>query len=109
MTFVKSKPGCVLLAALGFAVSAHGAFDPSGYTSTARFLVSGYEQPETLTNFPVLIKLSTNLPGFRYTQIRSAQAADLRFVDAGTNELNSEVELWNTNGASFVWVQVPSR
>lgn len=46
-------------------VAQAAVFDPSGYTSTARFLVSGYAGSETLKNFPVLIKLSTNLPGFR--------------------------------------------
>ena len=96
-----------VLAALFFTATANGAFDVTGYTSTARFLVSGYSQSETLTNFPVLLKLGTNLPGFRYTQFRSAQAADLRFADGSGNELNSEIELWNTNGASFVWVQMP--
>ena len=95
-----------LLAAVGLATSAQGAFDPSGYACTARFLVSGYSQLEVLTNFPVLVKLSTNLPGFRYTQFLSAQAADLRFVD-GNNELSYELESWNTNGASFAWVKLP--
>ncbi|HLP76490.1 MAG TPA: DUF2341 domain-containing protein, partial [Candidatus Paceibacterota bacterium] len=98
----------VLLAALvGLSTPVHAAFDSSGYSSTARFLATGYDRSETLTNFPVLIRLGTNLTGFRYPQFRSAQAADLRFVDEAGNELNSEVELWNTNGSSFVWVQVP--
>ncbi len=96
-----------LLGLLAFGIRAQAAFDPSGYACTARFLVSGYTQSQALTNFPLLIKLSTNLPGFRYSQSGSAQAADLRFVDAQTNELNSEIELWNPNGDSFVWVQVP--
>jgi hypothetical protein len=95
-----------LLAAVELAGSAQGAFDSSEYACTARFLVSGYGQPEALTNFPVLVKLSTSLPGFRYTQFLSAEAADLRFVDGNNNELNYELESWNTNGVSFVWVQV---
>lgn len=46
-------------------VAQAAVFDPSGYTSTARSVVSGYAGSETLKNFPVLIKLGTNLPGYR--------------------------------------------
>jgi hypothetical protein len=99
--------GVWLLSAAALVMSAQGAFDTSGYSYSAGLVVSGYTGTETLTNFPVVIKLGTNLPGFRYTQFKSAQAADLRFVDAATNELNSEIELWDTNGSSFVWVQAP--
>lgn len=87
--------------------SARAQFDPTGYAQTARFVVSGYDASSPLTNFPVLIKLSTNLPGFRYAQVRTATAADVRFVDASNTELNSEIESWNTGGASFAWVQLP--
>jgi hypothetical protein len=92
--------------ALFLAGVARALFDSSGYTFTARFLAGAYEQAEPLTNFPVLLKLSTNLPGFRYSQVRSAQAADVRFVDADNTELHSEIEQWNPNGASFVLVQM---
>lgn len=94
---------CVCL----LAGSARAEFDASGYAQTARFVVSGHDGATPLTNFPVLIKLSTNLPGFRYAQVRTATAADVRFVDASNTELNSEIESWNPNGASYAWVQVP--
>lgn len=93
--------------ALIFAGAVRGDFDPTGYVNTARFFVSGYDATSPPTNFPVLIKLSINLPGFRYSQLSTTTAADLRFVDGSNTELNSEIELWNTNVASFVWVQVP--
>lgn len=105
---MKRQVAQTLVLALVFHVVAHAGFDPTGYSYTGRFVVAGYDDPEPLTNFPVLIKLGTNLTGFRYTQVRSANAADLRFVDSATNELNSEIELWNTNGTSFVWVQLPT-
>jgi hypothetical protein len=97
--------GCFVL--LPSVLPAQGTFDPTGYSSSARFVAGGYDRQGSLTNFPVLIKLSTNLPGFRYTQCRSSQGADVRFVDASNNELNSEIELWKTNGESVVWVQLP--
>ena len=70
---------------------------------------AGYKRPETLTNFPVLVKLSTGMTnGFAYGQVFSPFGYDLRFKDATeTQELNYEVENWNTNGETRVWVQVP--
>ncbi len=71
--------------------------------------IAGYKRGETLTNFPVLVKFSTGLTnGFAYSQVFSPFGYDLRFKDATeTRDLNYEVENWNTNGDSFVWVQVP--
>ncbi len=76
----------------------------------ARITFSGYGRPEILTNFPVLVELGTNrIAGFDFAQFKSATNADLRFADATrTNELNYEVERWDTNGLSHVWVQVPA-
>jgi hypothetical protein len=69
----------------------------------------GYESPSTLTNFPVLLVLSNGMAGgFTYRACASPQGYDLRFMDeAGSRNLNYEVEQWNTNGASYIWVQVP--
>jgi uncharacterized protein YjiK len=69
---------------------------------------SGYEGSDTLTNFPALVVLSTNLPNFLYNQFGSDTAADLLFANAyETDILNHEIEQWNTNGESYVWVRVP--
>lgn len=72
---------------------------------------AGYNPPngaETLTNFPVLIVFDTNLTGFSYSQFRSVSGGDLRFQDYSENTaLNYDVEHWNTNGCSFVWVEIP--
>jgi hypothetical protein len=68
----------------------------------------GYNRPETLTNFPALVVLSTNLSGFSYSQFGSPNGYDLRFSSGnGSQELNYEVEKWNTSGSSYIWVQVP--
>lgn len=86
---------------------AQDVLDPRHYRYTARFVVTGYDQAEPLVEFPLLIKLGTNLPGFRYSQIRSPQVADLRFADEQGRELASEIERWDTVGESFIWVKVP--
>lgn len=65
---------------------------------------------ETLTNFPVLFEFGPNLSanGFSYGQVASPRGWDLVFTDAGQLQtLNYEIEKWDTNGSSYVWVQVP--
>jgi hypothetical protein len=70
---------------------------------------SGYNRNETLVDFPVLVSLSTNVPGFCYRQFASATGGDLRFSDAsGVMPIPFEIDEWNTNGTSSVWVNVPS-
>ena len=100
---------CLCLAAATLCTSAvHAAdFTAWGRNQTIRF--SGYSRTEALSNFPVLVVLSTNINGFSYGDFLSGTNGDLRFAASdGTNELNYEVESWDTNGASYVWVQVPS-
>ncbi|MEM7395076.1 MAG: LamG-like jellyroll fold domain-containing protein, partial [Verrucomicrobiota bacterium] len=68
----------------------------------------GYPGGGTLTNVPVLIPLSTNIPGFDYADFRSLTGGDLRFFDPGySNGLFHQIETWNPGGTSLVWVRVP--
>jgi hypothetical protein len=83
--------------------------NPPDFGSRMKINFTGYNRGETLTNFPVLVNLSTNLPGFSYRQFASPNGGDLRFTDAGGASLIShEVDEWNPNGTSSVWVNVPS-
>jgi hypothetical protein len=69
----------------------------------------GYGKAETLTNFPALVALSTNLSGFSYSLFASGNGYELRFMDSGqTAELNYEFDNWDTGNTSYVWVQVPA-
>jgi hypothetical protein len=78
------------------------------YGSTMKILLKSYDRGEALLNFPVLVKLGTNLPGFSYRQFASPYGGDLRFTDAGgLMPLPFEIDEWNTNGISSVWVRVP--
>ncbi|MDD5522884.1 MAG: DUF2341 domain-containing protein [Kiritimatiellae bacterium] len=73
-----------------------------------RIFFSGYDKPETLTNFPALVVFSEGVNGFSYSQCRSANGGDLRFMNSSEAVvLNHEIEKWDTNGSSYVWVQVP--
>ncbi|MCE9615853.1 MAG: lamin tail domain-containing protein [Lentisphaerae bacterium] len=64
---------------------------------------SGYTGTEALVEFPALVTFSTNTAGFRY-ELFNAGWGSLRFVDDGGRSLPYEVELWDTNGTSHVWV-----
>ena len=87
------------------------ADDYWGWKHRMKITLAGYippNGPETLTNFPVLVVFNTNISEFSYTEFKSAAGGDLRFQDSSeTSALNFEIEHWNTNGSSFVWVQLP--
>lgn len=72
--------------------------------------LSGYTGASTLSGFPVALRLSEALEGFRYADFASpADGGDLRITDPATGQtLAYEIESWNTTGTSVVWVQVPS-
>lgn len=81
---------------------------PPRYTRRAEITINGYTGTQTLADFPVLVRLGRHLPGFDYAQFSAADGSDLRFHDATeTLPLSFEVEQWNTNGSSLVWVRVP--
>jgi len=68
----------------------------------------GYDKGERLSRFPALVVLDTNLPDFSYDLFESPTGGDLRFANSNlTSLLNYEIERWDTNGESLVWVQVP--
>jgi hypothetical protein len=70
---------------------------------------SGYTNGATLLDFPVLIRLSTNIPGFSYAQfIAPSNGADLRFTSEAGRQLFFQIDQWNPAGESQIWVQVPS-
>jgi len=69
----------------------------------------GYNRSGTLTNFPALVILNQQVHGFRYQQFTSLSGGDLRFSNQDqTQELHYEIEKWDTNGSSYIWVQVPA-
>jgi hypothetical protein len=84
------------------------ALSPGDYGSRMKIAFSGYNGAGVLTYVPVLVTLSTNLPGFSYNRFAESNGGDLRFTDAnGSQIIPHEIDEWNTNGTSFIWVQVP--
>ncbi|MFP4156775.1 MAG: DUF2341 domain-containing protein [Opitutales bacterium] len=69
----------------------------------------GVPTDETLSNFPLLVRLSSSLNGFAYESMAYPETGtDLRFYDEGGSELPFRIESWDPDGESTVWVGVPS-
>jgi len=101
------NPAAVAVLALAALLPCASGAAPA-YTMPIGF--PGYSGAEAHTNFPALIVFSNhvNQSRFSYEQFASVAGGDLRFMDAGqTQELPYDVELWDTGGVSYVWVQVP--
>ncbi|MBQ7722674.1 MAG: hypothetical protein IJT64_07210, partial [Kiritimatiellae bacterium] len=82
---------------------------PDGFARATEFTVNGYNGTTPLTNFPVLVKISAGSPtGFKYSDLMFPDTGDdLGFVDAQGNGLPFEIDEWNTNGTSVLWVTLP--
>ncbi|MEP0842337.1 MAG: DUF2341 domain-containing protein, partial [Phycisphaerae bacterium] len=80
--------------------------DPiTNWQNKQRFPFGGFVGTTALTNFPVLIKLTpdrVDYSGF------APGGADIRFSDGdATTALPFEIEAWDPNGTSLIWVSVP--
>ena len=116
------------LAALALPARAQGTEtiprpDPSvaEFARGVKFTVAGYNGgTEVQTNFPVLVRLSTAIAGFDYGDFYNdgsldtdddgqpnLELIDIGFVDAAGNGLAYDIDTWNTNGESLVWVNLP--
>lgn len=71
--------------------------------------VTGYTGTETLTNVPVLVRLSEAIGGFRYNDFADANGGDLIFTDeSGSEAYPYEIDEWHVGGESLVWVKLPT-
>ena len=85
---------------------ARGAqFEVAGYTNA-----NGTARSTTLANFPVLVRIANDSPsGFAYSQLLSpSDGADICFIDMDGNGLPFEIDTWDPDGTSLVWVKLPS-
>ena len=103
----------VLIALIGLLPLSAQSTDFSSWLYKATITFNGYGKTETLTNFPALVNIGTNIVGYLPSQSLGAttNGDDLRFtlVD-GTTELNYEKELWSVSTLtnSIFWVQIPT-
>ena len=72
---------------------------------------TGYTGTETLTDFQALIKLDEGRYGFSYAECADLTAGtDVWFSSdpEGNNVLAREIDTWNPDGSSYIWVKIPS-
>ena len=83
--------------------------EPAKPVSALAIEVTGYQGTETLSDVPVLVRLSAETPGFAYSGMAyPSTGADLRFTDWDENkELPYEIDEWRPDGESLVWVKLP--
>ena len=69
----------------------------------------GYAGNETLTDVPVLVRLSSAIEGFDYADFAAPDTgADMIFTDMeGTARYPYEIDEWHKDGESLVWVKLP--
>ena len=88
--------------------------DPSSFPFRMDLTLSGYTGSSTLTDFPVLVSLSSSISGFSYNGFLDSDGdgvrtgGDLRFFASNGQELSYEIADWNTTGTSNIWVKIPS-
>ena len=81
--------------------------DTTQFLRSAGIRASGYTGMATLTNFPFLVRLSSaRLPGFDPADAGEG-GANLRFADLDGTLLAHDVDEWNPEGESIIWVSVP--
>lgn len=98
----------VLAAWCAYAGVTLAAVDPADFAAKRRIEITGYAGTETLTHFPVLVAFSESAQ-FSYAECASPNGHDLRFgLDGTLEELTFDIDRWDTNGTSHVWVRVPA-
>ena len=85
----------------------YGQLDTGSYAMSMTIGFDLVQQGVTLTNFPVLVRLSTAIDGFSYASFRKAKGGDLRFAGTDGTILPHEIDTWDESGVSTVWVRVP--
>jgi len=104
LTAIAAMCGVVLFA---FTASAT-TIDPSNYEHSMTIRPSSGKVTSTLSNFPLLVRLSSiRQPWFNPADC-GTNGADLRFALSDGTLLSHEIDTWSTVGESAVWVNVPS-
>ena len=72
----------------------------------SKLVFSGYEGKEALKDFPALVKLPGGLAGFEYKDA-APNGSDVAFFGSDGKRLACEIDSWNPDGDSYIWVRVP--
>ena len=103
------------IANISFAVYEGPQLDWTVYGKKFPLTFDGVTDGATLTDFPVLVRISEydeatgkGIRNFDYDGCLLPDGGDLRFADENGTLLMSEVDTWNANGESLVWVKIPA-
>ena len=88
--------------------SSYGELYTAAFSKKVDVVFDGYSGTSSLADFPVLVRLSENIPGFSYADFKKTGGGDLRFASSSGKLLPHEIDTWNPNGVSTVWVKVPT-
>ena len=89
-----------VLSLFTFTFSLSAAEDFSGYSGKIKITASGYAGTTTLTNFPLLVKLSEGVGGFSYAACKQTDGGDVRFTRGDGEELPSSCVSWQCHSQS---------
>lgn len=80
----------------------------AGFMYESELTVTGFRGEGAVENFPVLVRISpSRIQGFRFADCRP-DGYDISFVSSDESvTYPHEIESWNLNGESLVWVRVP--
>ncbi len=82
--------------------------DPTNYECSMTITPTAGSVSTTLSNFPLLVRLSAARQiGFNPADC-GTNGADLRFALSDGTLLSHEIDTWSTTGESLVWVNVPA-
>ena len=107
MTNMKQIPILFALSAIFGATVPGRAATVTDFAKTFTVTVPAGLADEPLSDFPLLVRLGSGIQGFDYADFRQ-NGADLLVTDTEDQPLPHELENWDTNGDSRLWVQVPS-
>jgi hypothetical protein len=88
--------------------------DPTSFPFRIDLTIASGKVNSALTDFPLLVSLSTSITGFSYNALLDTDSdgirtgGDLRFYASNGKELSYELADWNTSGTSNIWVKVPT-
>ena len=101
---------CAVAAMLAALVSTSARAATADYAKKLTMTVSpasvAYSSADA-ANVPVAVRLSESIAGFQYSDFLEENGGDLLFTDEGGSVLPHEIETWNPQGESIVWVRVP--
>lgn len=88
------------------------AVQPSDYAKKLTLTVNPAHYASELaavSGLPVPVRLSDSISNFNYSDVTQTGAdKDLYFVDGENNPLPYEIEKWDDQGESIVWVRMPT-